>query len=86
MISAALSGDLAKAGFEKHEIFGLAMPAACPNVPDEILSPRNTWNDKDAYDAKANHLAVSFSKNFQQFENKASEVLLSAAPKVLEMN
>ena len=86
MISAALSGDLAKAGFEKHEVFGLAMPTACPDVPDEILSPKNTWNDKDAYDAKANHLAVSFNKNFQQFENKASEALLAAAPKVLEMN
>src|SRR5690606_12923634 len=56
MITAALEGDLAKVTFDTHPVFGVQMPQSCPNVPDEILSPRNTWSDKTAYDAKANQL------------------------------
>lgn len=83
MITAALEGDLAKVDFETHPVFGVQMPKSCPNVPDEILSPRNTWADKAAYDAKANQLAEAFVKNFQQYSEGASEEILAAAPKVL---
>lgn len=86
MIAAALAGDLAKAGFQNDEIFNLAIPTACPNVPDDILNPRNTWEDKEAYDSKASYLASSFNKNFRQFEDKASDDLLAAAPKELAVN
>jgi phosphoenolpyruvate carboxykinase (ATP) len=48
-------------------IFGLHAPVACPGVPDEILIPRNTWADKEAYDAQAASLAERFKRNFQQF-------------------
>ena len=57
------------------------MPVSCPNVPDEILSPRNTWNDKEAYDRKANELSDAFNKNFDQFSDNANEDTLNAAPK-----
>ena len=43
--------------YTKHLVFGLQIPTRCPNVPSEILSPRNTWQDKAAYDTKANNLA-----------------------------
>ena len=66
--------------------FGLHMPTTCPNVPSEILSPRNTWQDKAAYDTKANNLADAFNKNFAQFANNANAEILDAAPKATANN
>ncbi len=83
MITAALEGKLANVDFENHPVFGFAMPTSCENVPAEILNPRNTWADKDAYDNKANELAQKYVKNFEQFANQANEEILAAAPQVL---
>ena len=82
LITAALNGELEKVKFETLPVFGLAMPTECKNVPKEILNPRNTWKDKDAYDTKANSLAASFVKNFEQYASAANEEILKAAPKV----
>jgi len=84
MIHAALDGGFDGVTYENHDVFGLAVPNSCPNVPDEILNPRNTWNDKDAYDKKANLLASKFIDNFKQFESGVSAEILNAAPKVNE--
>ncbi len=81
MITAALNGDLNNVTFEQHPVFGYQMPTACPNVPVEILNPRNTWADKDAYDAQANKLAAMFVKNFEQYASGVSQEILDAAPK-----
>ncbi len=82
MIHAAMEGKLDNVDFENHEIFGLAMPTTCPDVPDEILNPKNTWTDKDAYDTKANDLAAKFVANFKKFEEGCSEEIIAAAPTV----
>lgn len=82
MITAALEGKLDNVAFEAHPIFGLAMPASCPNVPAEVLNPRNTWANKDAYDQKANELAAAFNKNFEQYASFANAEILAAAPKI----
>ncbi|MGB1041718.1 MAG: phosphoenolpyruvate carboxykinase (ATP), partial [Flavobacteriales bacterium] len=66
-------------------VFGLSMPTECEGVPTEILNPKNTWEDKGAYDAKANHLANEFVKNFKQFESAANEEIMAAAPKAKVM-
>ena len=50
MVTAALNGDLANVEYETDPIFGLAVPKTCPNVPEEVLNPRNTWADKAAYE------------------------------------
>jgi phosphoenolpyruvate carboxykinase (ATP) len=84
MITEALKGDLEKVSYEKHQLFGVAYPLSCPNVPSEILNPRNTWADKNAYDEKANELAKEFIKNFEKFSATAQEETLAAAPKVME--
>jgi phosphoenolpyruvate carboxykinase (ATP) len=81
MITAALNGDLDKVAYEAHPVFGMMMPKSCPNVPGEILNPRNTWEDKAAYDAKAKDLAGQFIKNFEKYASGASEETLAAAPK-----
>lgn len=82
LITAALNGDLEKVAFEKHEVFGIAVPKTCGVVPCEILNPRNTWTDKDAYDQKANFLAESFVKNFEKFASYANEEILAGAPRM----
>jgi phosphoenolpyruvate carboxykinase (ATP) len=81
MITSILNGELDNADFITHKVFGLNMPTSCPNVPSEILSPKNTWADKNAYDSKANELANTFNKNFAQFANNANTEILEAAPK-----
>lgn len=82
LITAALNGDLDKVQYEAHPVFGVAMPKSCPNVPAEVLNPRNTWKNAAEYDAKANELAAEFNKNFKKFADKAEEEILNAAPKV----
>lgn len=66
MIRAALSRDFENIYFNKHEVFGLEMPQSCPNVPEEILNPRNTWKNKEAYDQKAKELKIAFDENYQR--------------------
>ena len=82
MITAALEGKLDSVNYETHEVFGLSMPTDCPDVPVELLNPRNTWSDKAAYDAKANELAEKFVNNFEKFKDFANEEIMAAAPKV----
>lgn len=81
MINAAMRGDLDNVEFEKDAIFGLKMPTSCPDVPAELLNPRNTWKNKDAYDEKANNLAASFNSNFEKYAEFANEEIKAAAPK-----
>jgi len=84
MITAALEGKLDAVEYRTHEVFGLAMPTTCPNVPEEILFPRNTWENKDQYDQTANNLAKKFLANFEKFADYASEEIMAGAPKVSE--
>jgi phosphoenolpyruvate carboxykinase (ATP) len=81
MLSAALNGELNNVTYVEHPVFGIQVPQSCPDVPDEILNPRNTWADVNAYDTKANHLAGLFVKNFEQYASGVSQEILSAAPK-----
>ncbi len=85
MITAAINGELDKVEFETLPIFKLRVPKTCPNVPTEILNPKNTWKDKSAYDTKALDLATAFVKNFAQYADGASEEILAAAPSVPEI-
>ncbi len=81
MLTAALNGELNNVEYTSHPVFGVLMPNSCPNVPQEILNPRNTWADKTAYDNKANELADKFNTNFKKFEDGASQDIIDAAPK-----
>ncbi len=75
MVSAALNGELEKVDFVPHPLFKVLMPTACPGVPAEVLDPRQTWADKDAYDAAAKDLAARFAKNFAKYENMPKEIV-----------
>ena len=82
LITAALENKLANVPYHTHEVFGLAMPSSCPGVPQEILNPRNTWRDKEAYDQQANELAAAFMKNFEKFSDQTTEEIMAGAPKM----
>ncbi len=67
LINAALEGRLDDVAYSQDPFFCVSVPVSCPGVPSEILMTRNTWKDKNAYDAKARHLADLFTKNFKQY-------------------
>lgn len=80
MITAALNGELDNVAYENHKVFGFAKPQSCPNVPSEILNPRNTWEDPELYDKKAVELAQKFKANFTKFSAFANAEILAGAP------
>jgi len=82
MVNAALNGQLDDVEYVTDPIFGVQVPTTCPDVPDEVLIPRNTWEDGEAYDRQAAKLANMFIENFQQFAEKASPEVRIAGPKV----
>ena len=66
IVEAALSGQLDEAEFVEDPLFHIGVPTSCPGVPSDVLSPRNTWADKAAYDDRANKLARDFSAAFDK--------------------
>jgi phosphoenolpyruvate carboxykinase (ATP) len=82
MISAALKGQLGNVQYDKHPVFGMEIPSACPGVPPGILYPRDTWKNKEAYDAQALILAKKFIKNFEKYEEGVDAEIKAAAPKI----
>lgn len=80
LLNAALDGSLASVPMRRDEKFGFEVPQAVPGVEASILDPRQTWDDKDAFDAKAKHLVRQFMENFTQFEDYVDEEVRAAAP------
>lgn len=74
MVRAALEGDLDSVETIQDPIFGLQIPLHCPGVPDEVLQPKKTWSDDEAYEKKAIELARAFNDNFKKFSNIANEI------------
>jgi phosphoenolpyruvate carboxykinase (ATP) len=67
LLAAALDGALAQAAFRIDPLFGFEVPAAVPSIDPDLLEPRRTWADPDAYDAQAAKLVSLFRKNFEKF-------------------
>ena len=81
MVSAALNGTLSEVEYEKDEIFNLYIPKSCPNVPSEILNPRNVWKDEKEYESAAKNLAGKFVDNFTKKYPNMPENIIKAGPK-----
>lgn len=79
MVRAALDGSLEEASFTPDPTFDIHVPDRCPEVPAEVLVPRNTWADPKAYDIKAKELARRFRDNFQRFSD-VSDTIRQAGP------
>lgn len=84
IIDAIHSGELEQVPTVRDEIFGLAMPVACPGVPTEVLQPRQTWNDNAAYDEAALALAKLFHANFKSYADAASDAIKAAGPRIAQ--
>lgn len=82
MVHAALDGLLEDVPCRTDPVFGLEVPTAVPGVPSDLLWPRDTWQDPDAYDRQARMLAEKFRANFQQFEDQVSEGVKAAGPRI----
>ena len=82
MVNAALNGSLSRVQTRPDPTFGFHVPTTCPGVPDEVLWPRNTWGDKDAYDAAAHDLAQRLLDNFKKFADQVTDEVRGAGPKV----
>ncbi len=83
MIAAALAGKLDNVNYTQEPIFGLYIPESVPEVPSEILIPRNTWANPADYDKKAAELASRFNKNFEEYADFANDEIKAAAPKLV---
>src|SRR3954467_2623483 len=81
MVRAALNGALEDIETRTDPNFGFEVPTHCPDVPTEVLWPRDTWANKDAYDARARQLADMFVENFKQFEGRVSDAVRAAGPR-----
>ena len=80
MVTAALTGALDIVKYRHDDLFNLDVPTECPNVPAEILDPKNTWTDKDSYDLSAKKLAHMFFDNFKKFQ--VDQEIRDAGPNV----
>ncbi len=80
MVTACLNGELEKSEFELDPIFNVLVPKTCPNVPSEVLSPKQMWADKAEYEKTAKMLAALFQKNFAKYNNMPKAVV-EAGPK-----
>ncbi|MEW8683597.1 MAG: phosphoenolpyruvate carboxykinase (ATP), partial [Candidatus Thiodiazotropha endolucinida] len=81
MVNAVLDGKLDDIPMRKDPIFGVEIPTQVPDVPVDVLFPRDTWKDQRAYDAQAMKLAGMFRDNFKKFSVQVSQDIKDAAPK-----
>ncbi len=80
MVTAALTGALSEVPMRTDPVFGFAVPERCPGVPSEVLNPKTTWADSQAYDEQAAKLAAMFKSNFEKFAADASPEIRAAGP------
>lgn len=79
MVRAVVDGKLSKIECLRDPIFKLDIPKTCPDVPDKVLIPRNTWKDPSSYDSKSKELVASFAKNFEPLASHTTEDVRKAA-------
>jgi phosphoenolpyruvate carboxykinase (ATP) len=82
MIRAALSGALDTVGYERDPTFNVDIPASCPDVPSQVLTPRRTWASLADYDRQGARLAQMFAENFKTFEGEVAAGVRAAGPRV----
>ena len=80
MVRAAIAGKLDGVDTHPDPAFGLNVPESVPGVPNEILDPSETWDDREAYDEQAKKLAGLFRENFEKFEGEVEEGVRRAGP------
>lgn len=85
MIDAIHNNDFATIEFVSDEAFGFQIPTSCPNVPSEVLIPKNTWEDQKKYEEVNHKLVRLFNTNFEKFASNVNPAIVEAGPKVQEL-
>jgi len=80
LLNAALDGSLDNVSFETDPVFGIKVPTSCPDVPEGVLKPRETWSDGSAYDRQAEHLVKLFKENFAEYADEVPKEVKAAEP------
>ncbi len=80
LLRAALNGDLDGVETIEDPVFGIRVPVACCGLEADVLQPRASWADKNAYDAQSQKLAGMFRANFGQYEDHADPEVIAAGP------
>jgi phosphoenolpyruvate carboxykinase (ATP) len=83
LLNAALERKLDNVKYRKDKLFGYEVPMTCPDVPEDVLYPENSWGSKDEYWKKYDALAARFQENFKLFEKGCSKEVINAGPKRL---
>jgi phosphoenolpyruvate carboxykinase (ATP) len=81
ILDAIHSGQLAEIPTRKDPIFRFQVPTSCPGLPSEILDPRSTWSNPEAYDRMAARLAAQFQDNFVRYADQTDEAVRQAGPR-----
>ncbi|HEX5696223.1 MAG TPA: phosphoenolpyruvate carboxykinase (ATP), partial [Acidimicrobiia bacterium] len=82
MLNSALEGLLDDVEFVEDPIFGLSAPVSVPGVPPQLLDPRSTWDDPDAFDEQARRLGNMFVANFATYADGVDDSVVKAGPRV----
>jgi phosphoenolpyruvate carboxykinase (ATP) len=82
LLNAALSGKLLNVKFTTDPIFGFQVPETCEDIPQSVLIPSSSWNDKNLYLQRYKQLASRFVENFKKFESGCSPEVIKAGPKI----
>ena len=80
MVTAVLNGELDDVEMRTDKNFCFDVPVAVPDVPHEVLDPKSTWSDPDAYDKKVRELTSSFHENFSQFAGHVPSEIAFSGP------
>ncbi len=80
LLNAALDGELLDVEYRADPLFGFQVPVQCEGVPEKVLDPANTWEDRDAYKQKYQQLAALFIENFKKFSAGCSPEVIAAGP------
>jgi phosphoenolpyruvate carboxykinase (ATP) len=80
MLSAALKGELNDVAYYTDPLFGFKVPEKCPDVPEDLLYPAQSWPSQDQYWDKYRQLAARFIENFSKFVDEVPPEVRDAGP------
>jgi phosphoenolpyruvate carboxykinase (ATP) len=82
MVKAVVLDRFKDIDFYEFPVFRMLIPTECPGVPKEILDPRNTWDDQDEYDRRADELAEKFAENIKKFQDVPDNIIKAGPEKM----
>jgi phosphoenolpyruvate carboxykinase (ATP) len=81
LLNAALDGRLNDVPYRKDPVFGFDVPKTAPEIPEKVLDPSSSWENKASYEDKYRQLASRFIENFKKFSEGCPPEVLAAGPK-----